>query len=150
MKHFILAIAACCTAQLALSGETPTSGLVPAIALGMMMYNEVVIPGALVCPDLRTVDFVSHRYLDYFGYKVTNRLLDEKTKRRWELTGEHSPEKPQPEDYGCTLVPTGTTMQLNKVDFPPTVKVKLHGKWVSGVIGLQMCKELNPSSPEGQ
>ena len=88
-----------------------------------------VVPGAIVCPDFRTVQFMFDWYTTHWEDEQRNVLTNGQSRL---IEGETSP--PNFKLYGCALIPPGTSLILQKGNVVPVVTTKLpNGKVISGV-----------------
>ena len=92
--------------MLALQSMEPSSGGEPiaghfAVAAGEKMGNPLFNEGAMVCPDMQTVQLAVQA--------ITRHRADLLKQRRvgTDTSAAPSPE-PDPASYGCTIVPNGT------------------------------------------
>jgi len=102
----------------------PPSKSVTAIAHGVS-----VIPGAVVCSDSQTVELVANLYEQAWQDQLEKRM----TRGQSSLIHGSPAEKPDPDDYGCILVPPGTKVMLESGNAVPVVTLQLPGGWARGV-----------------
>ena len=101
---------------------------------GMQGYLQGVgvVPGAIVCPDYPTTEFMFHWYNRHDEETFQDMVL----KGGWsEIHGKPTPSPPF-ERYGCVLAPNGTTVMMvrPKGKMVPTITGKLpSGKTFKGI-----------------
>jgi hypothetical protein len=114
-------------------------------------------PGAIVCPSLNKVIFLFHQYAIHWEDASQDALTGGASRT---IRGDPTP-APDPALYGCTLVPPGTPMLMQKSNGIPAVEAKLvDGSIVKGVTLDGMINEgqeepeaiisAGPASPSAQ
>jgi hypothetical protein len=89
-----------------------------------------VVPGAIVCPDLNTVDLMFDLYANYWSDAMQDTMTHGEAQL---IRGEPAP-KPQFEMYGCALLAPGTRLTMESGHVVPVVTAKLpNGKTIRGV-----------------
>lgn len=87
-------------------------------------------PGAIVCADYQAVGVVFHLYSNAWAERAQDSLTRGQSKL---LRGDAAPE-PDPQSYGCALIPPGTTMRFHSGNVVPVVTVRMpDGKTIKGV-----------------
>ena len=126
MRHFF-GISLFVAIMLALQSMEPSSGGEPiaghfAVAAGEKMGNPLFNEGAMVCPDMQTVQLAVQA--------ITRHRADLLKQRRvgTDTSAPPSPE-PDPASYGCTIVPNGTRVFVERFVFPlvPLISVEVMG-----------------------
>jgi hypothetical protein len=128
MRHFF-GISLFVAIMLAFQSIEPSSGGEPiaghfAVAAGEKMGNPLFNEGAMVCPDMQTVQLVVQA--------ITRHRADLLKQRRMGSDSSSiqppSPE-PNPASYGCTIVPNGTRVLVERfvLPFVPLISVEVNG-----------------------
>lgn len=127
MRHFF-GISLFVVIMLAFQPIEPSSGGEPiaghfAVAAGEKMGNPLFNEGAMVCPDMQTVQLAVQA--------ITRHRADLLKQRRMGTDGsavQPSPE-PNPASYGCTIVPNGTRVFVERfvLPFVPLISVEVDG-----------------------
>jgi Superinfection immunity protein len=90
----------------------------------------MMVPGAIVCSNMATVEMLSHLYTAAWEDKFQDKLTRGQSRL---LRGEGASE-PKPEDYGCILLPPGTEITATSDAIVPIVRVKFpSGAKIKGV-----------------
>jgi len=86
------------------------------------------VNAAIVCANYSEVDSFFHIWVQY----EENTFMDSiRPGQNALMRGDTV--KPNPADYGCTMLPIGTRVLVNVSNIVPIVTVKIHGKTLSGV-----------------
>ena len=128
MRHFF-GISLFVAIMLAFQSNEPSSGGEPiaghfAVATGEKTGNPLFNEGAMVCHDMQTVQLVVQA--------ITRHRADLLTQRRMGTDSRSiqppSPE-PNPASYGCTIVPNGTRVFVERFVLPlvPLISVEVNG-----------------------
>jgi hypothetical protein len=89
-----------------------------------------VVPGAIVCPDLRTVNMMFQEYSDYWEDAQQDAMTHGQSKL---LRGEPAP-KPDFELFDCALLASGSPMSMELGNVVPVVTATLpDGSTIKGV-----------------
>jgi hypothetical protein len=126
MRHFF-GISLFVAIMLALQSMEPSSGGEPiaghfAVAAGEKMGNPLFNEGAMVCPDMQTVQLAVQA--------ITRHRADLlKPRRMGTDTSAPPPPEPDPASYGCTIVPNGTRVFVERFVLPlvPLISVEVMG-----------------------
>jgi hypothetical protein len=104
-----------------------------ATGLGNPFFND----GAMVCPDVPTVQFMIQAITHYRGDLFKQQLLG----RDSQYLYQPSPE-PNLALYGCTIVPSGTRVFVERfvIQFVPLVSTEVNGVTIKGVTLSNMLK----------
>lgn len=96
-----------------------------------------VAPGAVICPDMDRVQMVFDLYAAHYRDVMQDRLTNGQTRLLHGAPGD----APEPSDYGCALVATGTLMTLERGNIVPIVTATMpNGATVRGVTMPAMIK----------
>lgn len=79
-----------------------------------------VVPGAIICRDHQTVSLM----FDWYAQHWRDAQQDKLTRGQSRLIRGDSAPAPDPEAYGCVLVPAGTSMMLERGNIVPVVRVR--------------------------
>lgn len=96
-----------------------------------MAVGISVVPGAIICKDVPTVNAVYELYVDYWG-EATQDTLTHGTSRI--LRGPPAL-KPDPAFFGCTVLPPGTPVHINPV-LAGIVQVSVKSNQGEKVLGI--------------
>src|SRR5262249_60641131 len=120
------------------SGGEPIAGHF-AVAAGEKMGNPLFNEGAMVCPDMQTVQLVVQAISRYRADLQRQRPTGGVDTR---LVPPQSP-APNPATYGCTIVPNGTRVFVEKFVLPlvPLITVEVDGSVV--IRGVTLSTMLN-------
>jgi hypothetical protein len=114
--------------------QAPTQATQPRTEAGLAQ-GVGIVPGAIVCADLRTVDFMYSLYKSHWS----DAMQDAVTNGQSKLIRGESTAVPDPKRYGCTLLPPGTHLTVEIGNMVPVVTARLaDGKVVRGVTYPQM------------
>jgi hypothetical protein len=107
------------------------------------------VPGALVCSDYSTLMAVVDEYQNYemqVARDAATAQMPEQSRRL--LYGDRHPPPPAPPDLsGCTILPAGTPMMLERSNAVPVVKAQTpDGRAIEGVTAVMMTNP--PAVPE--
>jgi hypothetical protein len=110
-----------------------------AVAAGEKMGNPLFNEGAMVCPDMQTVQLAVQAISRYRADLQRQRPTGGVDTR---LVPAQSP-APDPATYGCTIVPNGTRVFVEKFVLPlvPLVTVEVNGSVV--IRGVTLSTMLN-------
>ena len=98
--------------------------------LQVLATGVSVVPGAVICPDEDRVQMMFQLYVSHYQDVMQDKLSNGQARL---LHGSPS-DPPDPSDYGCALVATGTLMTLERGNIVPVVSVKQpDGTTVRGV-----------------
>jgi hypothetical protein len=139
-------------------GSTVASKLTPTeeaqeivVAKGMMAS-----PGAIVCPDFKTVGIAYDRFVDYLRDQVVRRYTSAERQKQMELlNGKQRVQYPDINIYGCAMAPPGTELHIDRTNIVPVVVgVLANGQILRGVTNPGMIEEAPSQStsnqPDGQ
>ena len=127
MRHFF-GISLFVAIMLAFQSIEPSSGGEPiaghfAVAAGEKMGNPLFNEGAMVCPDMQTVQLAVQA--------ITRHRADLLKQRRMRDTSSIQPPSPEPDhaSFGCTIVPNGTRVFVERFILPlvPLISVEVMG-----------------------
>lgn len=137
MRHFFgifFLVAATLTLQSieASSGGEPMAGHF-AIAAGQKMGNPLFTEGAMVCPDMQTVQLAVQAISKHRADLLRQRPIGVR---------QSSPE-PDPASLGCTIVPNGTRVFVERFVLPlvPLINVEVDGSVI--IRGVTLSTMLN-------
>ncbi len=97
------------------SGSTASNGAATQVTVHAKSLS--VVPGALVCPDIATVQWMFRLYV----YHWEDTAQDAVTHGQSELLRGQATPLPELAAYGCALIPAGTPMQLTRGNVVPVV-----------------------------
>jgi len=119
MRYFV-GISLCVATMLAFQSIEPSSGGEPiaghfAVAAGEKMGNPLFNEGAMVCADMQTVQ-LSIQAISRYRADLQRGV-------------QPSPPAPDPATFGCTIVPNGTRVFVEKFVVPlvPLISVEVGG-----------------------
>ena len=102
----------------------------PPSGLTVMARGLSVVPGALICSDSNTVSIVFNLYTTHWEQTMQDKLTNGDSRL---LRGPAAP-LPDLQAFGCTLIPPGTPMTLERKTPVPVVVVKtMSGETARGV-----------------
>ncbi|MGC2641273.1 MAG: hypothetical protein WA406_06175 [Pseudolabrys sp.] len=112
--------------MLAFQSIEPSSGGEPmaghfAVAAGEKLGNPLFNEGAMVCPDMQTVQLVVQA--------ITRHRADLLRQQRMGSSIQPPSPEPNPASYGCTIVPNGTRVFVERFVLPlvPLINVEVMG-----------------------
>lgn len=126
--------------------EWPTQGWAVANGPNRGLYN---LPGAIVCPDLRTLQMLER----LIGRHQADLLRSRLTHGQSEIISRQMP-KPVPSAFGCAIIPNGTPIYIERIAmrFVAIVRAKVDGADVTGITMTEMLKKRaissSPARPE--
>ena len=110
--------------MLAFQSIEPSSGGEPmaghfAVAAGEKLGNPLFNEGAMVCPDMQTVQLVVQA--------ITRHRADLLRQQRMGSSIQPPSPEPNPASYGCTIVPNGTRVFVERFVLPlvPLINVEV-------------------------
>ena len=118
------------------------------LAKGMMAS-----PGAIICPDFKTVGIAYGRFVDYIRDGIVRQHTSLEHQKQLELLNGKQPAADYPDIsiYNCALVPPGTELHVNRTNAIPFVAgILANGQVVRGVTNPAMIEEFASHSPPNQ
>src|SRR5262249_15459005 len=112
------------------SGGEPIAGHF-AVAAGEKMGNPLFNEGAMVCPDMQTVQLAVQAITRHRADLLKQRRMGTDTSSM-----QPPPPEPDPASFGCTIVPNGTRVFVERFVLPlvPLISVEVMGaRTISGV-----------------
>ena len=139
MRHFF-GISLFVAIMLAFQSIEPSSGGEPivnhfAVAVGEKMGNPLFNEGAMVCPDMQTVQLAIQA--------ITRHRADLLKQQRMGSSIQPSSPEPNPASFGCTIVPNGTRVFVERFVLPlvPLISVEVDGSVI--IRGVTLSTMLN-------
>ena len=139
MRHFFR-ISLFVAIMLAFQSIEPSSGGEPivnhfAVAVGEKMGNPLFNEGAMVCPDMQTVQLAIQA--------ITRHRADLLKQQRMGSSIQPPSPEPNPASYGCTIVPNGTRVFVERfvLPFVPLISVEVDGAVI--IRGVTLSTMLN-------
>ena len=114
-------------------------------------------PGAIICPDFKTVGIAYDRFVDYVRDGIVRRYTSFEHQKQMELLNGKLPaaEYPDISIYNCAMAPPGTELHIDRTNvIPVVVGVLANGQIVRGVTNPGMIEEValhsTSNQPDGQ
>jgi hypothetical protein len=99
-----------------------------------------IVPGAIVCPNYQTTSMVFDLFVNSWEESAQDRFSNGQSRL---MRGKAAP-KPEPQEYGCVLLPPGTPLWPERGNMVPVVRAQIGSHWLRGVTLPDMISLLNP------
>jgi hypothetical protein len=129
--------------------QDPNSPSAPAEPSNMFVFTG--IRGAIICSNYDTVQMLFDLYTESWNEHRLRAMLNRQEQHEYQLRHGPLAPPPDPQAYGCTLVPPGTRMTLETGhEYPIAVVTAMmkNGQMIHGVTNQNLVAARKPSVPD--